>query len=329
MQTTTRFRTLILNSQQLHSVHIVIAGGSGFLGSLLIKKLCSHGVEVTLLTRNPHRIDAQPRVKVVYWDGKSLQLPPSDKPIEAVINLCGLSIARWWTPSAKSKITQSRIEPSKALVEWCLSAAKPPKTFIQISGIDYYDLSGSACSETDNNGHTFLARLSKEWEETTRPLQQSATRLIIPRLAPVLAKNHPPLQPLLISTQCFLGSIAGPGTQYFSWIHNDDFTNTIYKMIQSTDMSGIYNLCAPNPVPYATFMRTIATIYHRPIWLSLPSWLMRSLLGEMASLILDNRKVFPTRLSQSGHQFKYPEIQQALTQIIQPACTKSSTNNHS
>ena len=310
-------RTLTARSLRHHSVHIIIAGGSGFLGSLLIKKLCSHGAKITLLTRNPNNVDAQPNVKIVYWDGQTLQLPPHEKPIDAVINLCGLSIARWWTPSAKNTITQSRVQPSKALVKWCLSTNKPPKTFVQISGIDYYDLNTTACNENDNHGNTFLARLSKEWEETTMPLQQSDTRLVIPRLAPVLARTHPPLLPLLLSTRCCLGSIAGPGSQYFSWIHHDDFVNIIHKMVHTPEMTGIYNVCAPNPVPYATFMRTLASICHRPLWLSLPSWLMKSLLGEMASLILDSRKVFPTRLSKSGHQFKYPEIQQALTQIIQ------------
>lgn len=310
-------------------MHIVIAGGSGFLGSLLIKKLRSHGAQITLLTRKPNTVDAQPHVKIVYWDGLTLQLPPHEKPIDAVINLCGLSIARWWTQSAKNAITQSRIEPSKALVEWCLSTEKPPKTFVQISGIDYYDLNTNTCNESDNPGNTFLARLSKEWEETTTPLHQSDTRLIICRLAPVLAKTHPPLLPLLLSTRCFLGSIAGSGAQYFSWIHHDDFSNIIHKIIHTSEMTGTYNLCAPNPIPYATFMRTLATICHRPLWLSLPSWLMKSLLGEMASLILDSRKVLPTRLSKSGHQFKYPEIQQALTQIVQSSCIKNSTDNRS
>jgi uncharacterized protein (TIGR01777 family) len=310
-------------------VHILIAGGSGFLGSYLIKKCSSHGDQITLLTRNPTKIDAQPSMKVVYWDGKTVKLPPLEKPVDVVINLCGLSIARRWSAQAKKQIHNSRIEPSKALVKWCLEVEKSPKTFIQISGIDYYDMTTMACKENDPAGSTFLARLAKDWEATTKPLDKSNTRLVIARLAPVLAKTHPPLQPILLSTQYFLGAMIGPGSQYFSWIHHEDFTTIIIKMIKEKSISGTYNVCSPYPIPYATFIKTLATICHRPAWLTMPSWLMKTLLGEMASLVLDSRKVLPEKLMAAEHKFKYPEIQQALTQIVKPECTKNSTNNHS
>jgi len=298
-------------------VHILIAGGSGFLGSYLADHLAENGIDVTLLTRKPKKQQAKNHIKIVYWDGKVLRLPPIDKAIDAVINLCGESIAQWWTPSAKKNIRDSRIIPSKTLVNWCRTTEKKPKTFIQISGIDFYQLDSEQCTESDACGDTFLAKLSKDWEETTNPLQNTPTRLIIARLAPVLAKTHPPLLPLLLATRCFLGSIAGSGEQYFSWIHHQDFTTIMQRMLQDSQYQGIYNVCAPHPIPYKTFMETLADVCKRPLWLKIPDWILKKLLGDMSSLILDSRNVLPHKLLAQDYAFQYPEIHQALTQITE------------
>ena len=298
-------------------MHILIAGGSGFLGGYLADHLSKNGIDVTLLTRKPKKQIARNHVKIVYWDGKELRLPPIDKAIDAVVNLCGESIAQWWTPRAKKTIRDSRITPSKALVSWCRTTERKPKAFIQISGIDFYRLDSEQCTESDTCGNTFLAKLSKDWEETTKPLQNSPTRLIIARLAPVMAKTHPPLLPLLITTRFFLGSIAGSGKQYFSWIHHQDFTAIMHQMLQDTEYQGTYNVCAPHPIPYKTLMETLADIYKRPLWLKIPDWILKKMLGDMASLILDSRKVLPHKLLEQNYTFQYPEIHQALTQITE------------
>lgn len=297
-------------------MHILIAGGSGFLGRYLARHLAKKGQEVTILSRRPESVDAQNGIKVAYWDGISVQLPPQDKPIDAVINLCGLSIARFWSPKAKQAITDSRIQPSQALANWIRSSDKKPQVMIQISGIDYYDMLSEKCQESDPNGHGFLAKLAQEWENTTQPLQKTPTRLVIARLAPVLAKTHPPLKPLSISTKLYAGAMIGDGKQYFSWIHHDDFTGIMEKMLTDHTYSGTYNVCAPHPIPYSTFMQTLANIHKRPLWLKIPSWMMQKSLGEMATLITDSRKVYPQKL-QKTYTFQFPTIEQALENIYE------------
>lgn len=298
-------------------MHILIAGGSGFLGSYLIKSLIQAQHNITLLSRHPERVDAPTGVKVVYWDGNKVQLPPQDKPIDAVINLCGLSIARYWSQSAKQAIRDSRIKPSQALVKWLCQLEKKPQVMLQISGIDYYNMPSEQCSETDNNGDHFLAQLSKDWEATVKPLQETNMRMVIARLAPVLATSHPPLQPLLMATKLGMGAIIGDGKQYFSWIHHHDFTNIVNHMLVDSNYQGIYNVCAPNPVPYTTFMQVMAKACNRPLWLRIPRWALTKTLGEMATLIVDHRKVFPKRLQEANTNFKYPTIEAAMDDLCQ------------
>ena len=158
-------------------MHILIAGGSGFLGSYLIKSLIQAQHNITLLSRHPERVDAPTGVKVVYWDGNKIQLPPQDKPIDAVINLCGLSIARYWSQSAKQAIRDSRIKPSQALVKWLCQLEKKPQVMLQISGIDYYNMPSEQCSETDNNGDHFLAQLSKWWNGVNTKMINNISKL--------------------------------------------------------------------------------------------------------------------------------------------------------
>lgn len=298
-------------------MHILIAGGSGFLGSYLIKSLVQAQHSITLLSRHPERVDAPTGVKVVYWDGDNVQLPPQDKPIDAVINLCGLSIARYWSKSAKQAIRNSRIKPSQTLVKWLCQLEKKPELMLQISGIDYYDMSSEQCSETDKNGDHFLAQLSKDWEATVQPLKSTSMRVIIARLAPVLAASHPPLQPLLLATKCCAGAIIGDGKQYFSWIHHSDFTNIIGNMLMHSSYQGIYNLCAPNPVPYSTLMQALAKACNRPLWLRVPAWSLTNTLGEMATLVVDSRKVFPKRLLDAKTSFQFPTIEAAMDNLCQ------------
>lgn len=295
-------------------MHIILAGGSGFLGSYLAKSL-SDQHDITILSRNPSQIDAKQGVKIAYWNGLDIHLPPQNKKVDAIVNLCGLSIARRWNKKNKEAIYKSRIQPSKALIKWALEAEKKPKTFIQLSGIDYYDIQSNQCAENDPCGNSFLAGLTKDWEKTTTDLQKSTIRLVIARTAPVLAGNYPPLLPLIMSTKAYLGATIGRGNQYFSWIHHQDFTNIIQKMLTDDSFKGIYNLCSPNPVTNTNLMQALAQVYKRPLWLSVPSWLLNNTLGEMSTLVTDNREVYPKRLMQQGEKFLYPEINAALEQI--------------
>ncbi|MEC8882028.1 MAG: TIGR01777 family oxidoreductase [Pseudomonadota bacterium] len=295
-------------------MHIILAGGSGFLGSYLAKIL-SDQHDITILSRNPSQIDAKPRIKIAYWDGLDIHLSPQHKKVDAIVNLCGLSIARRWNKKNKEAIYKSRIQPSKALIKWSLEADKKPKTFIQLSGIDYYGIKNSQCTENDPCGNSFLADLAKDWEETTSALQKSSIRLVIARTAPVLSGTHPPLLPLIMATKAYLGATIGDGNQYFSWIHHQDFTNIMQKMLTDDTFKGIYNLCSPTPVTNTNLMQALAQVYKRPLWFSVPSWLLNNTLGEMSTLMTDSRKVYPQRLMNQGEKFIYPEINTALEQI--------------
>jgi uncharacterized protein (TIGR01777 family) len=297
-------------------MHILIAGGRGFLGSYLAKSLSQHH-EVTILSRNPEKTTPKPRINIAFWDGKNLKLSPKSRPVDAIINLSGLSIARFWSKSTKKALRESRIIPTKTLVNWIKQQDKKPKVMIQVSGIDYYDMKTPVCDENSAQGHTFLAQLANDWEAATQGLGQSNTRLIIARLAPVLALTHPPLQPLWLSTRCFAGSIIGDGKQYFSWIHHQDFTSIMQHFLEQESHHGIYNVCAPHPVSQREMMQSLAECAKRPLLLSMPEWAAKTLMGEVSTLVLDSRNVVPKRLLQANYTFTFPTIQKALQNLCE------------
>ena len=175
------------------------------------------------------------------------------------------------------------------------------------------------CNETDTHGQSFLAQLAKDWEATILPLQQTNIRTIIARLAPVLANSHPPLQPLLMATRCYAAAVIGDGKQYFSWIHHSDFTHIVKQMLTDDSYYGVYNVCAPHPIPYSTFIQALAKVCQRPLWLRIPAWTLTATLGEMATLIVDSRKVFPKRLQDANMPFQYPTIEEAMDNLCNPS----------
>ena len=294
-------------------MHILIAGGSGFLGTYLSQALAQRGYEVTILSRKPEKTDAKPHIRIVYWDGQSIMLP-SKKPVDIVINLCGLSIARYWSQTAKKNIHLSRIQPTRALVKWIKHTHPTPTTMIQISGIDYYDITTPICDENTPPGNSFLARMTKEWESETATLCPKTTRLVIARLSPVFANTHPPLKPLIQTTWLGLGCIISPGTQNFSWIHHQDFTNIIQTMIENNNLKGPYNICAPSPTSYIQLMKALSIYYNRPLWLKMPTWIIQKILGEVATLVIDNRNVSAKKIQQH-YTFQYPTIDQAIAAL--------------
>lgn len=305
-------------------MHILIAGGRGFLGSYLAKSLSDHH-EITILSRSPEKTSPKPRIHVTFWDGKTLKLPVQTRSVDAVINFCGLSIARRWGKDNKQALKESRITPTTALINWIKQQDKKPKVMIQVSGIDYYDMQTPKCDENTAPGNTFLAQLAQEWESATQGLSQNKTRLVIARLAPVLALTHPPLQPMWLSTRCFAGAIIGSGKQYFSWIHHQDFTSIMRLFLEQNTYHGIYNVCAPQPVRQREMMQSLAEYAKRPLLLTMPEWAMKTLMGEASTLILDSRHVCPKRLLESNYNFTYPTIQQALQNL----CTEQEKSKPS
>lgn len=304
-------------------MHILIAGGSGLLGSTLSRRFCAKDHKVTILTRAPEKVHLPRGARAIAWDASTTNYwPESLKPIDAVINLAGEHISgtglvpKSWTESHKRRMRESRIQSSEVLVKWIKSCESPPKIYIGQSGIDYYQHSHHATDETGKKGEHFLSTLAQDWEESTAGLKDTTLRRIITRTAPVMHPDRPPLLQWLWSSHGFLGGIAGDGEQYVSWIHISDYADILVNMILNESYRGTYNVCAPNPLPYKKLMEAVGKVTGKPIWMKQPAYMIKKIMGEASTLALDSRNVIPGRiLEETPYDFQYPEFEPAIQNL--------------
>lgn len=293
---------------------VVIAGGSGFLGSAIGQGLRSAGHEVRVLTRRAPRTSDE-----THWDGRS-QGPwtATLEEAEAVVHLAGYGLEHWpWTARTKRRFADSRVLPGRALARAIAAARHKPRTLLQVSGINYYGIRGDGIAdESDPPANDFLARLTVQWEEATRPVEEAGVRRVIARSAVVL-DTHGGLFPLMaLPVRLGFGGRLGNGRQGVPWIHIQDEVEAFRFLLENRKAAGPFNLIAPQPTSNAEFMRAVARALRRPYWFPTPAILLRAALGEMSTLILDGRYSRPRRLEELGYKFRYPTIDAALGNLF-------------
>jgi len=293
---------------------VLIAGGSGFIGTALKNSLLQDSHEVLVLTRGRSRSASQ-----VYWDGKTMNgWGHLINDMDAVVNLTGFGLEHWpWTRKQKQKFIDSRVIPGLALVSAIQNASRRPSVFLQSSGINRYGLRGEGLAdESTRAADDFLAQLTVKWEAATQPVEELGVRRVVTRSAVVLARKGGlfPLMTLLV--RLFFGGKLGNGTQAMPWIHLKDEISAIKFLLENENARGAYNLIAPATTSNADFMRGIANVLHRPFWFHVPKFLLKLVLGEMSVLITEGRYSQPRRLLEQGFQFKFPQLAEALGDIF-------------
>ena len=292
---------------------LLIAGGSGFLGTALAKAFRAAGHRVMILTRRPQREGD------VLWSTK-----PTDttwrhalERSDAVINLAGASIAgARWTDERKREIRASRMEPTVSLVSAIAAATRPPAVFISSSAVGIYGVRGDeVITEETPAGADFMASLCRDWE--TRALEASSrSRTVLLRSGVVLAREGGALPQLALPFRLFAGGPVGTGQQYLSWISLADWIGIVRWMLTRNHVSGPINLTAPAPVTNAEFASTIGRVLGRPSFVPTPAFAVRFALGELAdALILGGQRVVPTRATALGYEFKHETLEPALREI--------------
>jgi uncharacterized protein (TIGR01777 family) len=301
---------------------IVIAGGSGFIGSLLVNFFLNQGWEVVVLTRNIKDHKPRPGLRLVKWDGKTLtgweaKLSGS----RAVLNLAGEDIGKGrWDARKKNRILSSRIEPVRALTKAFQTIKKQgkPRVFIQASAIGYYgDGEDRILIETSAAGQGFLARVVREWETAAGGVREQGVRTVMVRMGLVLSKNGGVLPRFVLPFRFFLGGTLGNGKQWYSWIHMEDVARSFAFLATKEECRGAYNLAAPNPLTQREFARILGQVLRRPALFPAPAWGLRLFLGEKArELLLSSQRVLPEKLLKSGFTFRYPDLLPALTHLL-------------
>ena len=299
---------------------VVITGGTGFIGRNLCGKLSAAGYKVVALTRNAAKAAATlgSTAECISWDGMtSGEWCKEIDGAEAVINLAGANLAdKPWTNAYKKIILDSRINAGKAIAQAIQSAAKKPAVLLQGSAIGIY---GNGGEETINEespfGNGFLADVVQRWEASVEDVA-TTTRLVFLRTGVVLGAGEGTLAKMELPFKWCAGGPPGGGKQWFSWVHIEDTTDSIQFLLENKNVTGAFNLTAPNPTQMGTFCKELANALNRPSWLPVPAFALRALLGEMAEeTVLASQNVLPQRLLEAGFKFKFENVADALNQI--------------
>jgi uncharacterized protein (TIGR01777 family) len=285
---------------------VIVAGGTGFLGEPLVKRLVARGDEVLVLSRNPERVRA----------GRGVAWSAVDEAgsADAVINLSGENIgAGRWTAQRKRNILSSRVEATTALVTAIRRAREKPRVFISASAVGFYGLRGDdVLDESSPNGAGFLAAVTEAWEEAARRAEAVA-RTVIFRFGVVLAKDGGALRQMMLPFRYGVGGPVGSGKQWLSWVDREDVIRAIEWAIDNPSVRGVYNVTSPEPVRSRDFARILGRVMHRPSMLPTPGFALRLVFGEMADeLLLGGQRVVPSRAVREGFSFRYPTLESSL-----------------
>jgi uncharacterized protein len=304
---------------------IAITGATGFVGSRLVERLQADGHTVVVLTRSVdhgRRVfpkQAFPKVEVLGYS--PLESGEWQTGIlsgcDGVVNLAGAPISERWSDEHKQDILDSRKVGTEKLVEALAKADPKPRVWVNASAIGYYGTSESATFDETSTPieDDFLSQVCQAWEGAAQAVKDYGTRLVILRFGIVLGMGGA-VAKMLTPFRMFAGGPIGSGRQWFSWIHRDDLVNLIVQALNDSQMEGIYNATAPNPVRMAEFCRTLGKVLNRPSWLPVPDFVLETILGDGAQVVLEGQQVLPKRTEASGFTYHYAQVKDALDEIV-------------
>lgn len=297
---------------------IVIAGGTGFVGGALCETFSREGHEIIVLTRKKRKI-THPNITYVEWlnDGPIDVTPFHD--VDVMINVAGESINARWTKKKKAQIVNSRLTATKAIHELIQQLEKKPCVYIQASAIGFYGTSENETftEQVSKPGHDFLARVASEWEKAGKAIENEGIRTVYMRFGLILSKDDGALPRIILPYKLFTGGTLGKGNQWVSWVHIKDVCKMTRFAIENEKINGPLNVTAPHPVTMNELGKTVAKILKRPHWLPVPAFVLKLILGEMSTLVLDGQRVLPEKALENGFHFQFETIDNALTDLFQ------------
>ena len=315
----------------MYQQRYLITGGSGFIGTALIKQLLLENHDVTVLTRNEvktanhfkqvidvEREDYQSKTKVKTIS--SLDAIDPDQSFDVVINLAGQGIAdKRWSDEVKQQLIDSRINTTKALHAHLKEVLVKPDVFISGSALGFYGLrdSDDEINESGATDNSFSSQLCQQWEAEAQAIEAMNIRSCYLRTGIVLGKNGGALGKILPPFKMALGGSIGNGKQWMSWIHMDDIVGMIRFAIENDSIKGAINGTAPNPVINKVFSKTLAKVLKRPAIFPMPAFVVKLLFGQMGEeLLLTGQRVVPEKIMQAGFKFKHQNLESALKEIL-------------
>lgn len=313
---------------------VLITGGTGLVGSALSRLLLSNGYDVIILSRNPietasrfdvesERRDFRHNGKIFFskWDiGRKRIDPEAVRAADHIIHLAGAGVAaQRWTPARKKEILESRTQSSELLVNTLREMPNKVRTVLSASAIGWYGPDhGKAFTETDPSAEDFLGTTCKLWEESIEPVNGLGKRLVKLRSGIVLSAKGGALAEFRKPIRMGVAAILGDGEQTMSWVHLDDLCGAYLHALETPQVSGVYNVVAPNPVSSKTLTISLARHMNgkRFLRMRVPASALKTILGEMSIEVLKSARVDGSKLTQTGFRYQFPEIEGAMTDLV-------------
>ena len=307
-------------------MRFIITGGTGLIGRALASSLVSDGHDVIILSRNPARASGLPAgIRVIEWDGcTTIGWGVLIEKTDVIINLASESIGgdNWlsirWTKERKKRILDSRINASNAVGEAIRLAGKKPLALIQPSAVGYYGTQNGDTELTENSPHgsDYLSQVCQLWESANQEVEAFGVRRVVLRTGLVLSAQGGSLPRQMLPFKLFVGGPIGNGRQWLSWIHIADVISAIRFLLKNENARGVFNLTSPKPLTNAKFSHVLGRVMKRPSFLPIPGLFFKIIFGEVATILLEGQRVIPKHLLEMGYQFKIPDAELALRNLL-------------
>lgn len=301
-------------------MRVLVSGASGFIGSALCDALLARGDTVIGLSRDPQRArGTNPGVLWHAWE-PTLERPPAAafENVDGVVNLEGEKINQRWTEDAKRRITESRRTGTHNLVAAIAALERKPRVLVNQSAIGFYGDRGEAIvDESTGAGEGFDAEVVREWETAAREAEGTGVRLVVVRSGHVLDPRGGLLGELLTPFKLGVGGPIAGGRQYISWVHIDDELGILLWALDDDAVSGTINATAPNPVTNREFSHALGRALNRPASVPVPGFVLDLKFGrEFGKVLRGGQRVMPRRALDLGYEFRYSEIDAAMTSLL-------------
>ena len=295
---------------------VTVTGATGTLGRDVVGALLDRGDSVTVLSRDADRArSALGEVRAFEWKDPKAEGPPVEalEGQDAVVHLLGEPVAQRWSEGAKQEIRDSRVLSTRNLVSALAGAAKRPQVLVSQSASGWYGARGDEpVDESAPAAGDFLAEVVKEWEAEASEAQELGMRVALTRTGVVLSESGGALEKMLPFFKAGVGGPVAGGRQYVPWVHADDVVGAILFCLDRPDASGPVNLTAPEPVTNKELSKALGRVLGRPAVAPVPALAVKTLYGEMASIVTSGARVVPRRLQELGYDFRRPELEPAL-----------------
>jgi hypothetical protein len=296
---------------------VLIAGGSGSIGTQLTKLLLEKNFSVSWLSRENKTTEG---VKTYLWNYEENIIDDNAlNNTEIIVNLAGAGIAdKNWSKERKKILKESRIKTTNLLLNKIEEKPNDVKTYISASATGYYGYDSGSIEKKEGSrfGDDFLATLTKEWEAAADGFSSKGIRTVKLRTGFVVGNNQNGWEKIAKVVKTGFGAAVGSGDQYMSWVHIHDLCRIYLWAIENEKAEGVYNAVSPNPVTNKEFTRQAAQALKKPFFMpNVPGFILRLMYGEIASALLGSSRISSEKIQNEGFQFDYPTLTEALREI--------------